>query len=100
LTFLILQNPKDYYNEDGTFKDVKELTTEQAYAIAEISQIETETGSHFMVKFEGKLSAIEKKMRRLGMFKDVMQLEDPYMVLLREAKETLAERNGGAGDRT
>ncbi len=47
------------------------------------------------MKFEGKLPAIEKKMRRLGMFKDVMQLEDPYMVLLRAAKERRAERNGG-----
>jgi phage terminase small subunit len=64
---LIVQNPKAYYNEDGTMKSIHELTPEQAYAINEISTIQTELGTHQKLKFESKRGAIELKMKRLGM---------------------------------
>jgi phage terminase small subunit len=70
LDALINQNPQNYYNKDGTLRNVHDLTPEQAYAISEVTRIETEIGSHLKLKFESKLAAIEKKMKRLGMFKD------------------------------
>ena len=70
LDSLINQNPQNYYNEDGTLKNMHELTPEQAFAISEVTRIETEIGSHLKLKFESKLAAIEKKMKRLGMLKD------------------------------
>jgi len=70
LDALINQNPQNYHSEDGTLKNIHELTPEQAYAISEVTRIETEIGSHIKLKFESKLAAIEKKMKRLGMLKD------------------------------
>jgi hypothetical protein len=73
LDLLISQNPKNYYNGDGTMRPIHELTDEQAYAISEISTIQTELGMHQKLKFESKLAAIEKKMKRLGMMKELAQ---------------------------
>ena len=70
LDLIINQNPQDYYEEDGvTFKNIHDLTPEQAYALNEISHIETPIGSHVKIKFEGKRNAIDLKMRRLGLLK-------------------------------
>jgi phage terminase small subunit len=55
---LIVQNPKAYYNEDGTMKSIHELTPQQAYAISEISTIQTELGTQQKLKFESKIGAI------------------------------------------
>jgi phage terminase small subunit len=80
LDLLIRQNPQDYYNEDGTLKNIHELTPEQAYAISEVTRIETEIGSQLKLKFESKRGAIELKMKRLGMLKEPGTKENPFPV--------------------
>lgn len=67
LDSIITSNPKRYFDENGDFKPVKDLTDEEAYAIAEVSRIETEIGSQQRLKFVDRLSAIKTKMQRLGM---------------------------------
>jgi hypothetical protein len=48
-------------------KSIHGLTPEQAYAIKEISTIETELGTQQKLKLESKRVAIDLKMKRLGM---------------------------------
>ncbi len=81
---MIRANPKDYFDKKGRLKVIHELTDEQARSDRELGKLETQIGTHGTIKFFDKLSAIEKKMKRLGMFKDVAQDEDPYIVFLRQ----------------
>jgi phage terminase small subunit len=71
LDAIITANPKRYFDENGDFKPVTELSDEEAYAISEVSRIETQIGSQQRLKFMDRLSAIKTKMQRLGMLKDV-----------------------------
>ncbi|HAM49507.1 MAG TPA: terminase small subunit [Nitrospiraceae bacterium] len=66
-------NPKDYFDKDGNFKPIQDLTADQAYAISEIARIETELGTQIKLKFVDRLEAIGKKMKRLGMMKDMSE---------------------------
>lgn len=104
LDALIRQNPKRYYDEDGNFKPIQDLSDEEAYAINEMTRIETEMGTHFKLKFESKLQAIVKKMERLGLMKQVVevpalqnlvdlltQAEERKRKMLREEAKTIAE---------
>ena len=99
---LITFNVKDYVDAQGRPKDLHELTDEQARCVKELGTLDTQIGVHRTIKFFDKLQAIEKKMRRLGMFKEVVKVEVPYadiLVKIQEHKERarLAERNNHAG---
>ncbi len=94
---MIRADPKDYFDERGRLKAIHELTDEQARGVKELEISKTQSRSYWTIKFFDKVAAIEKKMRRLGMFKDVMQVEDPYIVFLRRIKEVAARKSGGAG---
>jgi hypothetical protein len=94
---MIRADPKDYFDEKGRLKAIHELTDEQARSVRELEISKTQSRSHWSIKFFDKVAAIEKKMRRLGMFKDVVQAEEPYMVWLRRVKEVAARKNGCAG---
>lgn len=58
----------DYYDpETDTMKPLSKISEDAAYAINEISDIETAIGSQRKIKMLNKLSAIELKMKRLNM---------------------------------
>lgn len=58
LTTLGRVNFKDYYDSKGELKPMSELTDEQAYCLKEVTQIETELGSHLKVKINDPLQAL------------------------------------------
>ena len=68
LDIVMRANPQDYFDEYGNFKKINELTRDQAYAISELSHIETPLGTQQKIKWKDVLSAIDKKMKRLGLF--------------------------------
>jgi hypothetical protein len=43
---IITANPKRYFAEHGNFNPITSLTYEEAYAIAEVTIIETALGAH------------------------------------------------------
>jgi hypothetical protein len=69
LDAIITSNLKRYVDENGNFKLVNDLTDEEAYAIAELTIIETPLGTQQKLKFHDKLAAIKAKMERLGLFR-------------------------------
>jgi len=98
---LITFNVKDYVDAQGRPKDLHELTDEQARCVKELGTLDTQIGVHRTIKFFDKLQAIDKKMRRLGMFKEVVKVENSYtdfLVKIQEHKRArLAGRNNPAG---
>ena len=81
LDMIIDSNPKSYFDENGDFKPVKDLAEKEAYAIAEVTRIETELGAHQKLKFCDKLAAIKIKMQRLGLLQqkvDVAVMQETY----------------------
>lgn len=81
LDMIIDSNPKSYFDENGDFKPVKDLAEKEAYAIAEVTRIETELGAHQKLKFCDKLAAIKMKMQRLGLLQqkvDVAVMQETY----------------------
>ncbi len=87
-------NLKNYFTVDGRMKEVHELTPEEAICVREMGHLETQIGAHRTIKFINVLDALTKKMQRLGMLKEVVQVEDPYVVWLRQVKEAAARKNG------
>jgi phage terminase small subunit len=67
---LIRFNLRDFVQDDGTPKEIHELTKEQAACVKELGVIETQIGTSRTMKFFDKVQAIKIKMQRLGMLKD------------------------------
>ncbi len=63
-------NLRDFVKDDGTPKEIHELTREQAACVKELGVIETQLGTSRTLKFFDKVQALKLKMQRLGMLKD------------------------------
>ena len=63
-------NPKDYVDEEGRIRELKDLTDAQALAVQEIETFTTKQGTVTKLRFVNRLEAIGKKMKRLGMLSD------------------------------
>lgn len=90
---------KEFYKPDGSLKDVKDLTDEQLAQIREIESQSTGGGDKPVVRVTNlrlwdKLKALDMKAKALGIYKQTMVIEDPYMAYMKEIARQAQEGKG------
>ena len=81
-------NPKDYVDEEGRIRELKDLTDAQALAVQEIETFTTKQGTVTKLRFVNRLDAIGKKMKRLGMLVDRLEKKE-YIESYEEIRKRL-----------
>jgi len=89
----------DFYKEDGTLKDIKDLTPEQLAVVHEIENTTVGGGDKPLVrvtnlKLYDKLKALDMKGKRLGVYKMTLEVKDPYMKYLEAIRRQKQEKAG------
>lgn len=92
LAKLAFYNPKDFYNSDGSLKDISDLTDEQAACIngLEIVDIPKRVAKLKKIKIADKNAALDKLMRYLALYRDKVEHEHTGNIK-HELSEPLAE---------
>ena len=91
---IAFSNARDFIKEDGTLKDLKELTPEQAAVIDTI--VESRMGDLKVRTFNrhNKIKALDMKGKRLGIYRTTVVVEDPfakYIEQLEKKRKDLAQ---------
>jgi hypothetical protein len=87
LGWLITANPGEIIQKlrENDY-DLSVLTEEEKYAVGELAQIDTSTDNttttRYKVKLESALAAIDKMMRKLGLYKDKVEHTMPGMSIV------------------
>jgi len=92
LDAMIRANLADYYDSDGKPKKITELTRDQ---IAAIEELVPSMSGNIIPRLHNKLSALDKKLRTLGLYKQTLVLEDPYMKYLAEIARNQNQEKAG-----
>lgn len=95
LAKLAFYNPKDFFRDDGTLKQISELDDDQAACLAGLEVITkfdknsdggVEPEYLKKIKLSSKDSALDKLMRYLGLYKDKLEIDVPETVIDRIAR--------------
>jgi len=95
LAKLAFYNPKDFFNDDGTLKQIGELDDDQAACLAGLEVVtkfdknsdgEVEPEYLKKIKLSSKDSALDKLMRHLGLYRDKIEVDINESVIDRIAR--------------
>jgi phage terminase small subunit len=96
LAKLAFYNPQDFFNADGSLKDISDLTEDQAACIngLEVVDIPRRVAKLKKIKLSSKDSALDKLMRHLGLYKDRLEIDpgDDLVRILTKAEERVRGR--------
>jgi phage terminase small subunit len=77
IAFADLRDCVDWDDTGATLKESKELTTDTARAVAEVTVTRGKSGEKIRVKLHDKMAALTALARHLGLFKDRIEITGP-----------------------
>jgi len=97
IAFANITDVVEFSGNTVVIKSSDELTEDQAAALAEVSEFESEKSRNLKVKLHSKLDALDKLARHLGMYVDVQEHHVRHTLVLAPEKIKKPKEAGRGG---